>query len=351
MDKSEFEKSIQYIEYIDDNKKNRKFSLSKYNKNNNTGYYYCSDTSCNGKAINIFSRDKNKDIIKNIKNDEFKLEKNHSLDYEEHSYTIKDIIVKDYQTINNFELKNKFKNYKYLKLFLRYYLEKNDDIGTSMIKFLYKLTKEFNEININYNLIPKDEEIKIINTFKKRKKILNKDIKIEDVINLQNLCVTAINNCKYKYNINSNFDEQLLNFKINNIKVVNKLIVKFKRKKNEFTKYIYSIMTQEMEENISSEYNSQFFSDVTYYCIPPNNCKYKLFILLSFNNQKFKTTLCNISMICNENIETFITLFDYLKNRYKFNHKYITTDFSKAEILAYKSIFSETIIIPCFYHY
>ena len=31
-----------------------------------------------------------------------------------------------------------------------------------MIKFLYKLTKEFNEININYNLIPKDEEIKII---------------------------------------------------------------------------------------------------------------------------------------------------------------------------------------------
>ena len=141
MDKSEFEKSIQYIEYIDDNKKNRKFSLSKYNKNNNTGYYYCSDTSCNGKAINIFSRDKNKDIIKNIKNDEFKLEKNHSLDYEEHSYTIKDIIVKDYQTINNFELKNKFKNYKYLKLFLRYYLEKNDDIRTSMIKFLYKLTK------------------------------------------------------------------------------------------------------------------------------------------------------------------------------------------------------------------
>ena len=29
MDKSEFEKSLQYIEYIDDNKKNRKFSLSK----------------------------------------------------------------------------------------------------------------------------------------------------------------------------------------------------------------------------------------------------------------------------------------------------------------------------------
>ena len=78
--------------------------------------------------------------------------------------------LKDYQTINNFELKNKFKNYKYLKLFLRYYLEKNDDIRTSMIKFLYKLTKEFNEININYNLIPKDEEIKIINTFKNGKK-------------------------------------------------------------------------------------------------------------------------------------------------------------------------------------
>jgi len=56
-------------------------------------------------------------------------------------------------------------------------------------------------------------------------------------------------------------------------------------------------------------------------------------------------------MICNENIETFITLFDYLKNRYKFNPKYITTDFSKAEILAYKSIFIENIIIPCFYHY
>ena len=56
-------------------------------------------------------------------------------------------------------------------------------------------------------------------------------------------------------------------------------------------------------------------------------------------------------MICNENFGTFITLFDYLKIRYKFNSKYITTDFSKAEILANKSIFNETIIIPCFYHY
>ena len=96
MDKSEFEKSIQYIEYIDDNKKNWKFSLSKYNKNNNKGYNYCSDTSCNGKAINIFNRNNNKDFIENIKNDEFKLEKNHSLGYEEHSYTINDNIVKDY---------------------------------------------------------------------------------------------------------------------------------------------------------------------------------------------------------------------------------------------------------------
>ena len=44
-EKDSFSKSIQHIQ-IKDKNFIRKFSFSTYNKNVNTAYYYCSDTSC-----------------------------------------------------------------------------------------------------------------------------------------------------------------------------------------------------------------------------------------------------------------------------------------------------------------
>lgn len=65
-------------------------------------------------------------------------------------------------------------------------------------------------------------------------------------------------------------------------------------------------MAKDMEANIKLENNIHYFADITYYAIPPNQSKYKIFILLSFNNNLHKTILCNISNIANENKETFI---------------------------------------------
>ena len=110
-------------------------------------------------------------------------------------------------------------------------------------------------------------------------------------------------------------------------------------------------MTKQMEENIQMNSNIQFFSDVTYYCIPPNQYKYKLFVLLAFNKELYRSILCNISLICNENTETFSTLLEYLKNKYDFKPNRITIDFSKSEFNSYKLIFPNITIIPCFYHF
>ena len=49
-------------------------------------------------------------------------------------------------------------------------------------------------------------------------------------------------------------------------------------------------------------------------------------------------------MIQNENIETFYTVLEHLKNRYNFNLKNITIDFSKAEYGAFKKIFNDITI-------
>ena len=73
-----------------------------------------------------------------------------------------------------------------------------------------------------------------------------------------------------------------------------------------------------MEYNIKLISNIQYFNYITYYAIPPNQSKYNIFILLAFNRDYFKTILWNISIISNENKETFIILFYFLKNKYTF---------------------------------
>ena len=56
-------------------------------------------------------------------------------------------------------------------------------------------------------------------------------------------------------------------------------------------------------------------------------------------------------MITNENSETFYTILEFLKNKYKFVPKNITIDFSKSLYNAYKNLFKDININPCFYHY
>ena len=112
-----------------------------------------------------------------------------------------------------------------------------------------------------------------------------------------------------------------MNLKINDENISTKLKVNFIKKNKSFEKELFILMTKEMENNLISEDNSQYFADCTYYAIPPNKSKYKLFLILAFNKKKQKSVLCNISIISNENKETFITVLNFLKIKYNFTPK------------------------------
>ena len=74
-------------------------------------------------------------------------------------------------------------------------------------------------------------------------------------------------------------------------------------------------MSDEMEENIKNNKNTQYFIATTYYATPPNSAQNKIMVILAFNSESFKSILCNLSIISNENKETFFTIFEYLKHR------------------------------------
>jgi len=158
-----------------------------------------------------------------------------------------------------------------------------------------------------------------MNNYKIKNKLnLDEDIEIEkNIYNINNIIRMAYNSLRLYNNYNNNFEDNILNWKVNEFNIVSKLTVNFKRKNINYKKSIYIIMTKEMEQNITEENNIRYFSDTTYYAIPPNKFNYKIFWILAFNNKLHKAILCNISIISNENKETFITKINiifYLKS-------------------------------------
>ena len=82
---------------------------------------------------------------------------------------------------------------------------------------------------------------------------------------------------------------------------------------------MYIIMNDNMVSNINNKDNIQYFFDCTYYFIPPQCKTLKMWIILAFNKNYNKTVICNITLLKNENYETFDILLKYLKNKYKSN--------------------------------
>ena len=72
-------------------------------------------------------------------------------------------------------------------------------------------------------------------------------------------------------------------------------------------------------------------------------------MLLAFNTESYKTLLFNLSIITNENKETFFTLFEFLRNRYNWQSKLIAIDYSIPELTSILSLFPKVTIIPCFF--
>ncbi len=165
------------------------------------------------------------------------------------------------------------------------------------------------------------------------------------------MCISGYIHLRNQREFNNEMNNNLKNFEINQKKIVTELEVSFKGKNTIYKKSIFIIMTENMEKNIQKINNIQYFLDVTYYVTPPSNKKYKLFVLLAFNKDIYKTVICNLSIIENENKETFFTILEYLKIKYNWIPDRITIDYSRAERNALKSLFPKVDILPCFFHF
>ena len=140
---------------------------------------------------------------------------------------------------------------------------------------------------------------KIIDKYTKRKKLNNINIDIKNIINVKQLLISSFNHLKNFKEFNKDFKENLINLNYDNKQIVTILSMNFIRKNKKYKKDIYIIMNEEMESNIKEKDNIQFFTDITYYAIPPKPVKYKILILLAFNNKEFKSILCSIALIAN----------------------------------------------------
>ena len=111
--------------------------------------------------------------------------------------------------------------------------------------------------------------------------------------------------------LKKNFEDVILSMKLGEENYIYKLCVYFEKKGIRYEKNVFIIMTKTMVENLKLNDNIRHFMDVTYYSSPPSKVKYKLFVLLSFNQSKYETILCNLSLIENKNTETFITILSH----------------------------------------
>ena len=105
-----------------------------------------------------------------------------------------------------------------------------------MLENLFK--EEYCDISIDYNNIENIIKEKLITKFKKRKKI-NNNITIKDIINIKNLSIQAFKYLKNDRQFNSEIDSNLLNIKKNNNNIANKINVIFNRKGIKYEKDIY----------------------------------------------------------------------------------------------------------------
>lgn len=280
--------------------------------------------------------------------------KAHDIEFNQHNYIINEETVKDLNNINKEELLNKFKDIKYLQIFLKKYAVKNNAKVTSASKLYNIFNEEFGEIDLDYDSLNAYEKEKYLQKIKKIKKLTDEEItkiNIKELLNIKILCIGAYTQLRNQREFNKEMAYNLQDLKIKDKKVVVNLKVNFQRKDKYYQKDIFIIMSNEMEDNIKKDGNIQYFMDVTYYATPPNTQKYKLLTVLAFNRIDYKSIICCLAIIQNENKETFIEVLSYLKTKYIWNPERITIDYSRAERNAILYVFPNIQIIPCFFHF
>ena len=299
--------------------------MSKLYKNTKTISYYCQDTKCKArisiKYMDITKKEQN-EPINNNSIITLNTTHDHDIKYEEHNYVRNYIIKNDYKNKDRNYISNKCKDFLY-----RYNILKEIAINYPSIGIKGRLLEKYfidtyGNIPYEYNIIKPEIREKLIDHYKKINKIEKEEnIKTEDVINLTKHCNSVSVNFKCYKRRKEKYINLIKNMEYNNEKLVETLKVKFVRKNKIYEKEIYIIQTTEMKNNLSNKNIEQTFVDCTYYAIPNNNNNYKLLIIMGYDKTDKRSKLLLISLIVNENIETFSVIFNYIKTHYQFKPK------------------------------
>ena len=314
--------------------------------------YYCSDTHCNGR-ISINLKEDSDYINNNLSNcKNIKIIKNHSIPYRLHSYAREKEIKFDIENLGKISIIKKCHDYLYLKNFIKEVAMRNSYLCYKSNNLEEYIKNNFKGIKIDYSTIDKNLMKSYINDYKQKNNIKDEsDIDIKKIFNLTTIC-NSISSLIKNYNIRNNgIHQQILNIKYKEKNICYNTQIEFIRKNKKFKKTIYFFITEEMKNTLlnSTKFN-QWFMDCTYYAIPRNNNQYQLLLIIGFNKQENISYLGSIVLIKNENIETFTSIFNYLKTNYNFAPISINVDCSIAEIISIKKNFPNTKIILCYYH-
>ena len=294
--------------YVDN--ENNEWEFREKKGSNIKFYFKCSTEKCLGYGM----------ILKNDKEKKFTITKEHNIPYLLHTYC--NINIKN-EKFNNIEFsQNDWDNEIFRTKFINWYFEKNNQSIESDCLAFIKVKFE-NKIIINEDLLK--------NEIKKGKIYINMKNRAKESILTQLLNMKDDNNevicTPYKYE------------SINN------------KNKDKINSTLFIIMNKIMISNIKNNNIQQFFTDITYHCIPPTIRKYKLIVLSGFNLRDKKVHICSYGLIPDEKYVTINKYFDILKNVYKFYPKLINTDFSKSLSKAIKNNFSDCLIIKCYFHF
>ena len=90
------------------------------------------------------------------------------------------------------------------------------------------------------------------------------------------------------------------------------------------------LTTKLMEEFIKNEEVENYFLDITYNIIPKNKKYYKMMTITGLDNNTNNIYLCALIFLKYEDTQSFIKIFKYLNEMYKFSPKIIHIDYSSS---------------------
>ena len=105
-----------------------------------------------------------------------------------------------------------------------------------------------------------------------------------------------------------------------------------------------------MENNLNKGCVDTIFIDCTYKIVPPGLKNYKFLVIIGYNHIENKLILYLYALIRHENTENFKKIFNYLKIKYNFEPKYVTSDYHRGQIAAINSSFPDSQVILCWFH-